>query len=180
MNQVNTCIPIHSSVLNNNTWRASMIEAYLQQFREIGLPALVRLSGDEQAAIANWAQEVTDRYAATLKIFTLKINNAAELPYSKETIKIATKTLIAAYAFKGMDDSVATLKEWYVRLSTFQEIRPKDMKNMSRKAGETGHASKPSESSMMSVQEKYMQLVLSEEKILQEDIDTYLNDLNLT
>ncbi|MEJ2096874.1 MAG: hypothetical protein P8Y38_06990 [Deltaproteobacteria bacterium] len=157
-----------------------MIETYLQQFREIGLPALVRLSGDEQAVVANWAQKVTDGYAAVLKKFTLKINNAAELPYSKERIKIAIKTLIAAYVFKGMDDSIAILKERYVRLSTFQEIRPQDRKIMVQKDVKTGQTSPNSESSMMAVQQKYMQLVLSEEKILHEDIDTYLNDLNLT
>jgi hypothetical protein len=155
-----------------------MIEAYLRQFRKIGLPALVGMSGDEQTFIANWAQEVTDRYGATLNKYTSIINNAAELPYPKETIKIAIKTLIAAYVLKEMDDSVAILKERYVRLSTFQEIRPEDRKNVVQEAGKTGQASMPSESSMMTVQQKYLQLVLSEEKILNEDIETYLNDLN--
>ena len=103
-----------------------MIKAYISDFRKSGLSALAGLSDNDQTLIASWAQEVINQYGAKLKECPMKINDAADLPYPKEIIKIAIKTLISAYVLKKMDESVSLLKDRYVRLSTFQQISPED------------------------------------------------------
>ncbi len=157
-----------------------MIEAYIDAFRKNGLSALTELDDDDQALVADWAQEVVNRYGAVLKKCPMKLNDADELPYPKETIKIAIKTLLPVYVMKGMDDSVSILKDRYVRLGTFQEISPEDKKIITRKEVDENQASLSSGTSNLSTHQKYTQLDLSEEKILHEDINTYLSDTYLS
>ena len=74
-----------------------MIETYINEFRKNGLSALTGLSDDEQASVAKWAQDVASQYGSMIEEHALKLNNAADLPYPKETIKIAIKTLLSAW-----------------------------------------------------------------------------------
>jgi hypothetical protein len=155
-----------------------MIDAYIDAFRKAGLSALTELGNDDQAAIANWAQDVVNRYGAILVEYPLKLNDAKDLPHTKETIKIAIKTLLSAYVLKGMDDSISLLKDRYVRLSTFQEIDPEDKKTIFRTVNDENQTSPPTDTSLMPAHQKYMQLALSEEKILLEDITAFLGSLD--
>lgn len=154
-----------------------MIDAYINSFRKTGLSALTDLDDDDQAAIANWAQDVVNRYGAILVKYPMKLNDAKDLPHTKETIKIAIKTLMPAYLLTGMDDSVKLLKDRYVRLSTFQEIDSEDKKNIVHTVSDENQTSPSSETSLIPTHQKYMQLALSEEKILLEDIDAFLGGL---
>ena len=155
-----------------------MIDAYIDSFRKAGLTALTELGDDDQAAIANWAQDVVNRYGAILVEYPMKINDAKDLLHTKETIKIAIKTLMPAYVLKGMDDSISLLKDRYVRLSTFQEIDPEDKKTIFRTVNDENQTSPPPDTSLMPAHQKYMQLALSEEKILLEDITAFLDSLD--
>ena len=155
-----------------------MIDAYIDAFRKSGLSALTELDDDDQASIANWAQDVVNRYGAILAEYPMKLNDAKDLPHTKETIKIAIKTLMLAYVLKGMDDSISLLKDRYVRLSTFQEINPEDKKTIFHMVNDENHASPPPDMSLMPTHQKYVQLALSEEKILLEDINAFLDDLD--
>jgi hypothetical protein len=159
-------------------WSFVMIDAYIDAFRKAGLSALTELDDDDQAAIANWAQDVVNRYGAILVENPMKLNDAKDLPHTKETIKIAIKTLMPAYVLKGMEDSVKLLKDRYVRLSTFQEIDSEDKKTIVRMVNDEHQTSARSDTSLMPTQQKYMQLALSEEKILLEDINAFLADLD--
>jgi len=154
-----------------------MIEEYLNAFRKIGPTALSGLSADEQTAVATWAREIVDQYGAVLNELPMKIKDTNSLPHDKETIKIAIKTLVQAYALTESKDMLTLLKERYVRLSSFQEINPEDKKTIYTEAGDTNQAQPNSDFSFNSTRQKYMQLVLSEEKILFEDIEIYLCDL---
>lgn len=82
-----------------------------------------------------------------------------------------------AYLLTGMDDSVKLLKDRYVRLSTFQEIDSEDKKNIVHTVSDENQTSPSSETSLIPTHQKYMQLALSEEKILLEDIDAFLGGL---
>jgi hypothetical protein len=154
-----------------------MIEKYINEFREIGPTVLAGLSADEQTAVATWAREVVDQYGTVINSLPMKIKDSNDLPHAKETIKIAIKTLVQAYALTESKDMLTLLKERYVRLSSFQEIDAGDKKIIYTEAGDTNQAQPTSDFSFNSTRQKYMQLVLSEEKILLEDIETYLSDL---
>jgi hypothetical protein len=154
-----------------------MIEAYLSEFRKIGPTALAGLSAGDQTTVANWAREMVDQYGSILNELPMKIKDVDALPCSKETIKIAIKTLMPAYALTESEDMLTLLKDRYVCLSSFQEINPEDKKNVYTEAGDPSQAVSSSDTSLASTHQKYMQLVLSEEKILFEDIETYLSDL---
>jgi len=155
-----------------------MIDAYIDAFRKAGLSALTELGNNDQASIANWAQDVVNRYGAILVEYPMKLKDEKDLPHTKETIKIAIKTLMPAYVLKGMEDSVKLLKDRYIRLSTFQEIDPEDKKTIVHMVNDENHTSPLSDTSLMPAHQKYMQLALSEEKILLEDIDAFLGDLD--
>jgi hypothetical protein len=154
-----------------------MIEKYLNEFRKIGPTALAGLSADEQTAVASWAREIVDQYGSILNELPMKIKNVDALPCSKETIKIAIKTLMPAYALTESEDMLTLLKDRYVCLSSFQEINPEDKKIVYTESGDPNQDLSSSDTSFASIHQKYMQLVLSEEKILFEDIETYLSDL---
>jgi hypothetical protein len=154
-----------------------MIEKYLNEFRKIGPTALAGLSADEQTAVATWARKVVDQYGAILNVLPMKIKDTNELPYPKETIKIAIKTLMPAYVLTKSDDMLTLLKDRYVRLSSFQEINPEGKIKVYTEAGDSDQALSITNTSLDSTHQKYMQLVLSEEKILHEDIETYHNSL---
>ena len=155
-----------------------MIDAYIDAFRKAGLSALTELGNNDQASIANWAQDVVNRYGAILVEYPMKLKDEKDLPHTKETIKIAIKTLMPAYVLKGMEDSVKLLKDRYIRLSTFQEIDPEDKKTIVHMVNDENHTSPPSDTSLMPAHQKYMQLALSEEKILLEDITAFLGSLD--
>ena len=143
-----------------------MIEKYISEFRKKGTAALSGLSDEEQTAVATWAREVVERYGAVLNELPMKIKDANDLPHSKETIKIAIKTLIPAYMLTKSNDMLAILKDRYVRLGSFQEINPKGKKTIYSEAGHINQSLPTSDSSLNSTHQKYMQLALSEEKIL--------------
>ena len=88
--------------------------------------------------------------------------------------------MLPVYVIKGMDDSVSILKDRYVRLGTFQEISPEEKTIIARKEVDENQASLSSGTSILSTHQKYTQLDLSEEKILHEDINTYLSDTYLS
>jgi len=154
-----------------------MIEEYLNAFRKLGPTALAGLSADEQTAVANWAREIVDQYGSILNELTMKIKDVEVLPRPKETIKIAIKTLMQAYVLTESEDMLSLLKNRYVRLSDFQEISPEDKSTVYTEVVDGNRVSTLSDSSLDSTHQKYLQLVLSEEKILHEDIEAYHNSL---
>jgi len=154
-----------------------MIEEYLNAFRKIGPTALSGLSADEQTAVATWAREIVDQYGAILNELPMKIKDTNDLLYPKETIKIAIKTLMQAYVLTESEDMLTLLKERYVCLSSFQEINPEDKKLVYMEAGDSDQALSMTNTALDSTHQKYLQLVLSEEKILHEDIEAYHNSL---
>lgn len=77
-----------------------MIDAHIDAFRKTGLSAMTGLEEDAQASIANWAQDIVNQYGSILNNYSMKLHSDADLPYPKETVKIAIKTLLTAYVLK--------------------------------------------------------------------------------
>jgi len=148
-------------------------------FRQKGLSILSDMSKDEQTVFVNWAQNIVDRYGSLLQQNTSRIKNVADLPGSKENIKIAIKVLLPAYLAKGSDDVVDLLKDRYAGLGAFQEISPEDQKTILEISDEIDQESESADSSFFSTYQKYMQITLSEQKILLDDINAYINDLKI-
>jgi len=155
-----------------------MIEKYLEIFRKKGPAALARLSNEEQTAVATWARKVVDQYISTLTELSAKIKDIDTLPFPKETIKIAIKTLMPAYALTDSEDMLDLLKDRYIRLSSFQEIKQEEKKPGDTDAGDPNQTLHDSETEFASTHQKYIQLALSEEKILLEDITAFMSSLD--
>lgn len=171
------CVRVKACKIKGYLGITAMIERYLKEFRIKGLAALSNMDDDEQTTVATWARKVVDQYGAVLNELPIKIKDTKDLPYPKETIKIAIKTLMQAYVLTKSDDMLNILKDRYVRLSSFQEINPEDKKTAYTEVGDINQALSSSDTSLTSTYQKNMQIVLSEEKILLEDIRTYLRDL---
>ena len=155
------------------------IEVYIKDFRDKGILALADMSEDEQTNFANWAKDVVDRYGSILQEYSAKIKNIADLPCPKEDLKIVIKALLPAYLAKGSDDIVNLLKDRYIRLSAFQEISQKDKENIIKESNEIDQKSGSTDNSLFSKYQKYMQLIISEQKILLEDINTFIDDVQI-
>ena len=155
----------------------AVIDDYIKSFRRKGLSILSEMDKDEQTIVVNWAQNIVDRYGSLLQENTSKIKNVADLPCPKEDLKVALKVLAPAYLAKGSDDIVDLLKDRYVRLSSFLEISREDKETTLKKLDEIDQESVSTGSSFFSTYQEYMQLIISEEKILLDEINAFIDDL---
>ncbi len=153
------------------------VKDFLKKLRKRGVSALIDLSKDEQAIVINWAQDVINQYGSILKKYPMKIKNIVELPFPKQDIKIAIKILLPAYIAKGSDDIVNLLKDRYVSLSAFQEMSRKDKETVIKESNEIDQKLESTDSARFPIYHKYMELIISKQKVLLEDINAYINDL---
>jgi hypothetical protein len=158
---------------------SSVIEDFLKQFRKDGISVLADLDKDDQAQIVNWAQDVVNQFGSILKENPMKIKNLVDLPCPKEDLKIAIKVLLPAYLAKGSDEVVSLLKDRYVRLSAFQEISQVDKDTIIREVNNTDPKSDSTENELFPTYHKYMEVVVSEQKLLIDEIKIYINDLQI-
>ena len=156
-----------------------MIEDFIKGFTHKAIHTLANTSPGEQTVIVNWAKDVVEQYGFFLKRNTMKIKNIADLPYPKEHIKIAIKALLPAYLAQGSDDIVSLLKDRYVGLSTFQEISQEDKESIIKEVNAIDQEPGPNGSSLFTAYHRYMELIISEQHILLEDINTFIEDLQI-
>jgi hypothetical protein len=143
------------------------------------MSALSNMSKDEQTLFVSWAQEAVDQYGVLLQKNPAKIKNVADLPCSKEDLKIAIKALLPAYLEKGSDDVVSLLKDRYIRISAYQEIRQEDKDTIIKGSVEFDTKSDSRDTSLFSTYQKYMQIIVSEQKILLDEINVFIADLQI-
>jgi hypothetical protein len=129
------------------------IKDFLKAMRDWGLAALTKLNKSEQVQVVNWAQDVFDQYASVVEQYPHKIKDLAALPFEKDEIKTAIKTLLPAYLEKGSEDLLNELKDKYVGLGAFQKIDQ--------------------------TESVLIDLIISEQKVLLEDITAYLIELKM-
>jgi hypothetical protein len=159
--------------------KPAAIHEYIKDFRQKGLAILSDLSKNEQTVFVNWAQNIVDRYGSLLQENPSKIKNVADLPCPKEDLKIAIKVLLPAYLAKESDDIVDLLKDRYVRLGAFQEISQEDKETIIKESDEMGQKSESTDTSFFSTYQKYMQILVSEQKTLLDEINAFINDLRI-
>ena len=160
-----------------NEKRSPVIEDYIKDFRNNKMAAIANLDEERQIIIVNWAQDLVDTYGSLLQDYPAKIKDAADLPGQREDIKIAIKVLLPAYLAKGSDDTVELLKDRYARLSAFQAIDREDKAKINKKSNDSDQKSEPGDSSLFQAYQKYMQIIISEQNVFLEEINTFISDL---
>lgn len=156
---------------------SAVIESCLKGYKKKGLLILSDMSKEEQAVFVNWAQNVVDRYGSLLEENPSKMKNVMDLPCPKEHLKIAIKVLLPAYLAKGSDDIGELLKDRYVRLGTFQEVSQEDKDVIIEESDEIDQTTESTDTSLFSTYQKYMQIIVSEQKVLIDDINAFIDDL---
>jgi hypothetical protein len=160
----------------NKNEGSAIIKDYIENFRKTGITALATMSKHEQSVVVKWSQAVVQQFEELLKKNPMKINDAAILPYPKESIKIAVKTLLLAYVAKESDEIINSLKDRYILLNRFQEIRPEDIDTVYKEANEIEQKSDSTDISLFPTFYKYMQVGVSEQKALLDEINSIIRE----
>jgi len=168
---------MNSTKTSINEKTGAVIKDFIQDFRLNGISALAYMREDEQKNIVNWARDVVNQYGSLLQESPAKIKDRADLPCPREDLKVAIKVLLPAYLSKGSDETVDQLKDRYARLSVFQAINREDKEAINKESTELDQKSVPADSSLFPIYQKYMQIIISEQKIFLEDINTFIEDL---
>jgi hypothetical protein len=156
-----------------------VIEDFLKQFRKDGVSALADLDKDDQAQVVNWAQDVVNQFGSILKENPMKIKNLVDLPCRKEDLKIAIKVLLPAYIAKGSDDILNLLKDRYIRLGAFQEIREEDKDTIVKETNKIDQNTESTETALFPTYQKYMEIIISEQKILLDEVNSFIDDIQI-
>jgi hypothetical protein len=155
----------------------SKLKNLIDKIKDRGILALAHESEEKQTMMTGWAQDVFDRYEAVLKNHPTKIKNIAELPASKQEVKMAIKILLTAYVLKGSDEKVDSLKDRYIRIGAFQKI---DLEDQEKIFYEVDNMEQELESDFASVfpeYHKYMEVIISEQNVLLTDVNNFIDDL---
>lgn len=155
----------------------SMIEHLLKEINDSGVLALADLSEEKQTVITKWAQEIFNRYVSVLEKHSTKIKNIVELPFSKQEVKLAIKILLTAYVIKRSDEMVDILKERYISLGAFQDIDPEDKERIIEQVNNVEQELESAYSSIFPKYHEYMEVIISEQNVLLEDVNSFINDL---
>ncbi len=155
------------------------IKAIVNKLRMKGISAISSMDAAEQVQVATWAQEVFDSYGSVLEKYPSKIKDVSRLPCTKQDIKIAIKVLLPIWIAKESEDMINVLKDRYTRLSTFQKITAEDKEATTGEVGGVDQKSESIDISASSTGHKYMDIILAEQKVLLDEINSYINELQI-
>jgi hypothetical protein len=74
---------------------------------------------------------------------------------------------------------VSLLKDRYIRLSAFQEIAEEDLDIAMREVNGAQQKLESNHISPSSTAPEYMEIILTEQKVLLDEINSYMNDLQM-
>jgi hypothetical protein len=155
----------------------SKIENLLNVIKVNGFFALVQMNEENKFLITRWAKDIYDRYLSVLDEHPAKIKNIFDLPASKQEIKIAIKILLSAHVIKQADEMVDTLKQRYISIGAFQDIDPDDKEEIIEKANDKSQQLESAYESLFPNYHKYMEVIITEQNALLEDVNNFINDL---
>ena len=157
---------------------SSAVEVLLNKLRKTGITAILTMNKKEQITVSNWAHDLVNRYDAILKNNPMKLKDIAELPCSKMDAKLAIKLLLLVSVEKGLkDNAVVKLKDTFVRLGTFQSIDPEDISKLTKHLSYIKKQPTDADTSSFPELNNYMDLILSEQKALLEEINNFIGDI---
>jgi hypothetical protein len=146
------------------------------KLRKKGIATLEGLSEKEQTGVWEWSRTVIKTYRSTLETDRRNVRDLAELPVSKDDIKLAIKISLPLYVSKNLQRMVQVLKNAYKELGTFQDMgrlktekktlrdRLPDFLSRGDKISNPGSGTD-------------IDLVVSEKKALAEEINNFVADL---
>jgi hypothetical protein len=156
---------------------SAKIEGLLKNFKSKGTSALKELSENELKAVVNWSKEVIRQYTNLIDNDLSNIKDIADLPYPKERIKLAIKMMLPIFIPNGPQSMIKKLKLAYQELGSFQQIDTCDYgRIMSPESSKDAKSSKKIHKSL-NIYNKYLEITISERKILSQEIENYVNDL---
>ena len=166
--------------VNSNTKESSSSEAgvLLKKLRKTGIIAILNMNKKSQMIMSNWAHDIVNQYNAVLKKNPMKLKNITELPFSKMDAKLAIKFLILGSVEKGLDDNTASnLRDKFISLGSFQSIDQKDIVKLMKCMSDIKEKSMEDNTFSLPGFNKYMDLIISEQKALLEEINSFIEDI---
>jgi hypothetical protein len=157
---------------------SSEVEALLNKLRKTEITAILTMNKKAQITMSNWAYNLVDQYDATLKNNPVKLKDTAELPCSKMDVKLAIKLLMLASAEKRLDDNaIVNLKDKFVSLGSFQSIDQEDIVKLINHISDIQKKSMDADTPSFPESNKYMDLIISEQKALLDEINSFIEDI---
>jgi len=157
---------------------SSELEALLNRLRKTEITAILTMNKKAQITVLNWANNLVDQYDAILKNNPMKLKDIAGLPYSKMDAKLAIKLLMLTAVEKKLEDNtVVNLKDKFVSLGSFQSIDQKDIVKLIKYIGDIQKQSMDADTPSFPELNKYMNLIISEQKALLDEINSFIEDI---
>jgi hypothetical protein len=166
--------------VNSNDKESSSSEAgaLLNKLRKMGIIAILNMNKKSQMTMSNWAHDIVNQYNAVLKNNPMKLKNITELPCSKMDAKLAIKFLMLGSVEKGLDDNMASnLRDKFISLGSFQSIDQKDVVKLMKYIRDIKEKSMENNTFSLPGFNKYMDLIISEQKALVEEINSFIEDI---
>jgi hypothetical protein len=142
-----------------------------------GIVAFKQMSDDEQKRVWNWSKGVIKEYRSVLEAHPINIRNIEDLPFPKEDIQLAIKLSLPLYLSKDMQSVVKLLKTAYREIGTFQSIKDIDKKKLLSRKNLKRRESSRNNKTIYALPDKYMTLAITEQKVLLQDINDFVADL---
>jgi hypothetical protein len=163
---------------NNKESSSSEAGALLNKLRKMGIIAILNMNKKSQMTMSNWAHDIVNQYNAVLKNNPMKLKNITELPCSKMDAKLAIKFLMLGSVEKGLDDNTASnLRDKFISLGSFQSIDQKDVVKLMKYIRDIKEKSMENNTFSLPGFNKYMDLIISEQKALVEEINSFIEDI---
>jgi hypothetical protein len=163
---------------NNKESSSSEAGALLKKLRKMGIIAILNMNKKSQMTMSNWAHDIVNQYNAVLKNNPMKLKNITELPCSKMDAKLAIKFLMLGSVEKGIDDNTASnLRDKFISLGSFQSIDQKDIVKLTKYIHDIKEKSMGNNTFSLPGFNKYMDLIISEQKALVEEINSFIEDI---
>lgn len=157
---------------------SSAVEVLLNKLRKTGITAILTMNKKEQITVSNWAHDLVNRYDAILKNNPMKLKDIAELPCSKMDAKLAIKLLMLTSVEKRLEDiTVVNLKNKFVSLGSFQSIDQEDIVKLRKYVSDIQKKSMDADTPSFPELNKYMDLIISEQKALVDEISSFIEDI---
>ena len=163
---------------NTNEGSSSEVGALLDKLRKMGIIAILNMNKKSQLTMSNWAHDIVNQYNAVLKNNPMKLKNITELPCSKMDAKLAIKFLLLGSVEKGLDDKTfSNLRDKFISLGSFQSIDQKDIVRLTKYIRDIKEKSMEDNFFSLPGFNKYMDLIISEQKALLEEISSFIEDI---
>ena len=157
---------------------SSELEELLNKLRKTGITGILNMDKNSQITVSNWANDLVNQYSAILKNNPMKLKDIADLSCSKMDVKLAIKIMLLTSVEEVQEDNtVDKLRDKFVSLGSFRTIDQEDTLKLMKYTHNSQKDSMDAETSSFPELNKYMDLILSEQKALLEEINRFIEDI---